>query len=156
VWLGLGGQTSSQLVAANTVVLLTTLNAAALALRPFTVMRTRARILWRSDQVAADEQPFGAYGRMVVSDQASAVGVTAVPDPVVNGDAPWYVWESVLADLTLASAIGFTTQVKIYEIDSKAMRKVGNNEDLVSVITNTSSAHGAEVIVIGRTLIKVS
>ncbi len=69
-------------VPAASSVLLSSLNAAALALRPFTIVRTRGIAHMVSDQVIASETPFGALGFAVVSDQGSAIGVTAVPVPI--------------------------------------------------------------------------
>ncbi len=55
-------------------VLLFSLNAAALALRPFTIVRSRFMAAIRSDHAAAIEHQLGAVGLAVVSDQAVAVG----------------------------------------------------------------------------------
>ena len=68
------------------------LNAAALALRPFTIVRTRFLVSVVTDQVAADELVLGALGMAVVSDQAVAIGVTAVPTPITDmGSDLWFV-----------------------------------------------------------------
>ena len=67
------------------------LNAAALALRPFTVVRTRFKYMVISDQAAAIEIQAGAIGMAVVSDQSVAVGVTAVPTPITDmGSDLWF------------------------------------------------------------------
>ncbi len=71
-------------LAAASVSLVSSLNAAALALRPFTIVRTRGLLIVQSDQVAATEQPFGALGLSVVTDQASAIGISAVPTPITD------------------------------------------------------------------------
>jgi len=65
--------------AASTAVLVSSLSAAALALRPFTVVRTRGSMFLETDQQAASEFYQAAIGCCVVSDQAVAIGVTAVP-----------------------------------------------------------------------------
>ncbi len=102
------------------------LNAAALALRPFTVVRSRFLVSIASDQVAASETQVGAVGLAVVSDQANAIGVTAVPTPITDmGSDLWFVHQLLYNEMIFGSAIGFQTQAqRIYEIDSKAMRKV--------------------------------
>ena len=69
------------------------LNAAALALRPFTVVRTRANLIIRSDQQAASELFEVAYGETVVSEQASAAGVVSVPTPVTEDASDWHVYD---------------------------------------------------------------
>ena len=67
------------------------LNAAALALRPFTIVRSRFEVGIISDQTAATEDQLGAIGMAVVSDQAVAVGVTAVPTPITDmGSDLWF------------------------------------------------------------------
>ena len=48
--------------------LITSLNASALALRPFTVVRTHLELYMRSDQSAAAEDQSCAFGACVVSD----------------------------------------------------------------------------------------
>jgi hypothetical protein len=60
------------------------LNAAALALRPFTIVRSRFTYGVISDQAASLEDQVGAVGIAVVSDQAVAVGATAVPTPITD------------------------------------------------------------------------
>ena len=57
IWLFIGYPTDKVTIAAGSATLLATLNAAALALRPFTVMRTRLRLWIGSDQTVASEEP---------------------------------------------------------------------------------------------------
>ena len=78
IWLDLNSTTST-LGAATNSSLQTTLNAAALALRPFTVIRSRGLIHLGSDQAAASEFQDVALGRIVVREEAAAIGVTALP-----------------------------------------------------------------------------
>jgi len=111
--------------------LLNSLNAAALALRPFTIVRTRGVLYMESDQSAAVEEQGCALGYAVVSDQASAIGITAVPTPVVDkGSDLFFVHQSLLTanDLTFFTGSGQTHMV---QYDSKAMRKVNDDQDLV-------------------------
>ncbi len=154
VWFGTNHQPT--LLAANTVGLLTTLNAVALALRPFTIVRSHFQVNWFSDQSAASEIPNGAIGRMIANDQAVAAGVVSLPDPMTEFDAPWYMWQAMSTRFVFASGVGFETSGNQYQIDSKAMRKVGLNEDVVMVATNAHAAHGANIGVIGRYLVKLS
>ena len=68
------------------------LNAAALAQRSFTVVRFHLAWLLQSDQAVAIEEQTAAFGVAVVSDQAVAVGVTAVPTPITDiGSDLWFV-----------------------------------------------------------------
>ncbi len=151
-WIGFN---LSVTVPASSVVLMGTFNAAALGDRPFTIVRTRAMLHVLSDQAAVTESPFGAIGAMIISDQASAVGITAIPDPVANSDAPWFLWEPWSLQFNFLSSVGFDANAGYSRmIDSKSMRKVNDNEDLAIVATN-SVAEGAIVRFIGRMLIKL-
>ncbi len=68
------------------------LDAATLALRPFTILRERNFWFARSDVVTGGEEWGGAVGACVVSDQAVAIGVTAVPTPITDIDSD--LWHS--------------------------------------------------------------
>ena len=157
IWIGAGVGASA--IAANSKVLISTLSAGALLLRPFTVIRTHVLLHWISDQVAQAESPFGAYGKLVVTDTAAALGITAVPDPSgINGDpgASWFVWQAMSADFAFASATGFgAVSGRQYQVDSKAMRKVGPDDDIVTLVTNQSATDGAVVVSHGRMLVQL-
>ena len=142
-------------VAGNSTELLTSLNAAALALRPFTIIRTRLIIAVRSDQITTTERVRAVIGHIIVSDQASAAGVASIPSPVANADAPFFVYEPLLHDFIFGSGVGFQSpgQTNV-TVDSKAMRKVGNNEDMVSVIESEGTP-GLIVTQLGRVLVKL-
>ncbi len=135
------------------------LNAAALALRPFTIVRTRFLVGIISDQTAASENQVGALGMAVVSDQAVAVGVTAVPTPIIDMASDlWFVHQLMYNTFVFASGIGFQDGgLKVTEIDSKAMRKVDIGQDMVVVggLSGAASA-GFTMFVGGRMLVKVN
>ncbi len=87
-------------LAVGTSILLNVTGAGVLALRPFTVVRTRGMIGIRTDQVAATEDQAASFGYAIVSDQAVAIGVTAVPTPVTDRSSDaWFVYEDILADI---------------------------------------------------------
>ena len=143
-------------IAAGTAVLLASLNAAALALRPFTVVRTRGKLAIISDQQAATEDQAMAYGHAVVSDQASAIGVTAVPTPVTDNSSDlWFVFEVLFARLLFGTQASFTSVITTQEIDSKAMRKVEDGEDLVEMAETTAASEGLRLYSFSRILIKL-
>ncbi len=129
------------------------LNAAALALRPFTIVRTRFEVALFSDQAAAIERQIAAVGIAVVSDEAVAVGVTAVPTPITQmGSNLWFTHSLVYAD---ESALTDRTRPEtLVSIDSKAMRKVEVGQDVVVVSEIDASSGGAFITVGGRMLIK--
>ena len=106
-----------------------------------TVIRTRGHLYYFSDQISADEDTLGAFGICVVTAQAVSVGITAVPHP--GTDAAWGGWlyhTFLHSHFEFASSVGFRFNGGIgVDIDSKAMRKVGEDERLVVVAENMSS-----------------
>ena len=142
-------------IGADASSLIGSLNATALLARPFTIVRTHLMFHVESDQSVASESPVGALGMMIVSDEAIAAGSSAIPDPVADSDAPWYVWQPFQVQFELGDATGFTTNGgRQYMIDSKAMRKVGNNEDIAFVLEEIDT-FGVIIRLLGRFLIKL-
>jgi len=134
------------------------LNAAALALRPFTVIRARGLVGIRTDQVAASEAQQAAYGAAVVSDQSVAIGLTAVPTPVTDsGSDLFFVYQRMMAEMTFGTAASFQTVLQTFEIDSRAMRKVESGQDLIEVVEVEAGAQSDGCILTGavRFLIKL-
>jgi len=137
--------------------LLASLNAAALALTPFTIIRTRMNIHVISDQAAANELQFGAVGAAVVSLQASAIGVTAVPTPVTDmGSDLFFVHQNYVgAGFGTGVAAPGRIEGQFLTVDSKAMRKVNDDQDLVLVTEFDSEGGGQIVSVAARFLLKL-
>ncbi len=155
LWLS-GGLVVTTFSGASQPILLASLNAAALALRPFTVVRTRGYLFARSDQIAAAEAWDISYGQAVVSDQASAIGITAIPTPVVDSDSDlWFVYEQIAGTLQFSTAAGFREVGRDHRIDSKAMRKVEDGQDLVTVGETSSASLGVVLLDSFRQLIKL-
>jgi len=147
---------TNTLAAASTAVLSQSLDSAEKALRPFTVIRTR--ILWfvRSDQFATTENFSCAFGMAIVSDQAVAIGVTAVPTPDTDRSSDlFFAFDDVAGRLARASDVGFRELGTQRIIDSKAMRKVEEGNDLIIVQESTAISAGVESYVAGRVLIKL-
>ncbi len=155
-WLG-GSYTINVIASASTATLVTSLNAAALALRPFTVVRTRGLLSLVSDQTGADEDQAIGFGIAVVSDQATAIGITAIPTPTTdNASDLWFVYESLFSKFIFISGIGVTSPTVMERvIDSKAMRKVDVGEDIVDVLESSGGSGGVRVLQFNRTLIKL-
>ncbi len=155
MWIGSGvGATA---LTASTTTLVSSLSAGALALRPFTILRTRMLLQYVTDQITALETPFGSYGEIVVTDAATAIGVTAIPNPsgiTGNPEADWYVWQAVASRFGFITAAGFNNTATQYIIDSKAMRKVGPDDDAVSMF-HQDAAFGATLVTNGRQLIQL-
>jgi len=155
VWLG-SGLAFTNLVSGTKQVLLT-LNATALALRPFTIIRTRLEITFGSDQIAGSENVQGAFGIIVVNDIAAALGPTATPGPITDTDADWFVYQGMMNTLQVVSGSGFNAadgNRKSYVVDSKAMRKVDLEED-IAWISELRVAVGAVIALEGRIAIKL-
>ncbi len=151
-WVGASVATTT--IPAGTAVLHSVLGAGALLLRPFTIVRTHLVLHWENDVFTATERPFGAYGEIVVTDNASGVGITAVPDPDSDFDADWHTWQGLISAMLSDTSVGITMVGQQYQVDSKAMRKVGANDDAISVVTNTSTV-GAKITTRGRFLVKL-
>ncbi len=153
IWFGAG--VALVTLTTGTAQLLTSLSASALLLRPFTIIRTRLSLTFRSDQIAGSESPTGAYSRIVAKDQAVAAGIASLPSPLTEPDADWFVYQGMSDVVTFATAAGYEGHQGVrYEIDSKAMRKVGINEDIISIF-ELRTAGGALLNVEGRTLIQL-
>ncbi len=156
IWIGSG--VGEDTLTASTIVLISTLSVGALALRPFTILRTRMNILYSTDQLTASEQPFGTYGKIVVTDSATSAGIGSIPSPsgISPGDpeASWFV-NQAMASRILRGAAGMDASVgNQYEIDSKSMRKVGPDDDVATVFTQ-DAAVGAGIVTSGRMLIQL-
>ena len=130
----------SVLTGAPTAVLTNSLSAAGLALLPFTVVRVRGFIHIRSDQAAASETFMGDLGMAIVSAQAEAIGITAIPTPLTDKDSDlWFVHQMVADRIDVGSGAGTGPPVntgKYIQYDSKAMRKVVDGDQLVVVVEN--------------------
>ena len=152
-WIGLTVGVDTH--AASALSFLGSLNAAALALRPFTIIRTRFDLLFESDQTGAAEVPNGDLGMIVISDKAVAAGVTAIPGPISEIDEDWFVHQGLTAHFVFISGVGVDADAgHHYTIDSKAMRKVGLGDDMAIMFEN-NSAVGAATTMLGRMLVKL-
>ncbi len=105
IWLGI--DIPGVAVGANAAVLMSSFSATALALRPFTIVRTHLLFQMTSDQSVASEAPIGVLGRIIVTDQAVAAGIGSIPDPVGEPDAAWFVYQPWIVELQFSTAIGF-------------------------------------------------
>jgi len=154
-WIG-GSIVVTTLAAASTATIVTSLSAGALALRPFTVIRTRGVWFTESDQTAAAERYAVSYGIAVVSTQASAIGVTAVPTPATDNDSDlWYMFETAVDTIEVTTDIGRFIGKQQMSIDSKAARKVEDGQDIVDVVETHAVSSGAVAVTFNRTLIKL-
>ena len=112
-----------------------------------------------SDQLIATEDQEVGYAKAVVSDQASAIGITAVPTPVTDSASDlFHVYEMLFGSFSFLSSVGYD-QVggtrNVWTIDSKAMRKVNDDQDIVTMIETSGTSEGVIVVSFTRTLIKL-
>ena len=129
------------------------LNAAGLVLRPFTIIRTHMDFMLISDQAVAIENQACAFGLAVVSEEAVAVGVTAIPTPVSsNGSDLWFLYQVMFAKES--NLTDRSQPANFYSVDSKAMRKVEDGSELVGVSELSIIADGAILFSSGRMLVK--
>jgi len=129
------------------------LAAGGLAKRPFTVTRTIGSIWVSSDQVAGEEQPFGALGFQVVSGKAVATGVTALPDPITEEESDnWFVYKA------FASSGGPIEgqPMREFAFDSKAQRIVEDGNNIAVMVSNAHASAGLRYILKFRMLVKLS
>ena len=109
-----------------------------------TVRRTRGVIIAHSDQGSVFERSAVAFGMIVVTDAALAIGVTAIPGPFSDGsDDGWFVYEVIaFTDATLIGASVSTLPgvpaATGRQFDSKAMRKVESGFS-IAIMAETSN-----------------
>ena len=106
-----------------------------------TVLRSRGIISVFPQSGAADLVIDGAFGMGVVSITALATGITAIPGPFTDDSWPgWFVHQYFSNVLDVTTDVGRLLLQKSYEIDSKAMRKVRNDEAVVLVAESRAGA----------------
>ncbi len=150
--------TETTLGGAPTAVLINVTGAALLAQRPWTIVRTRGILHVRSDQTGADETFIGDLGMAVVSDQAAAIGITAVPTPLTDkGSDLFFVYQQIMDRVGVGTGVAAagvaTTTGKFMEYDSKAMRRCEEGSQIVTVVENEIS--GCVLTHSARALIKL-
>ncbi len=146
----------STIVAASTAVLVHSLAAPGLALIPFTVTRTIAYLWTRSDNLFSTELTELFYGQCVVSEQAEAIGITAVPTPLTDaGSDLWFLHMLKMGDTVSQGTSGYGTTQPQMIMDSRAQRKVVDGEQLIGVFETGNASNGVVGKVFFRQLIKL-
>jgi len=153
-WAGIGLGATTLTSTGGTI--LNSLGTAALALRLFTVIRIHMEVLMVSDQEIASEVQVAGIGAAVVSDQANAIGVTAVPTPITDlGSDLWFMHQLMMTSIVVLDATGTTTEDKTYSIDSKSMRKVNDDQDVIIAAEFSGTGSGLSIFTGGRLLLKM-
>ncbi len=137
--------------------LLNVTGAPLLDIRPWTVVRVRGAYHLESDQSGAAESQGCALGMAIVSDQAVAIGITALPTPVVNKGSDLFFMYTALLTANDAGSFGGVGQTAFMEYDSRAMRKVEDGSQLVLTLDSEISGLSDGIVVrhVGRLLIKL-
>ena len=154
-WLGMGIVNTNAPGSAAT--LIATYNAAALAMRPFTIVRTHLVLSVVSDQIAASELAQGAFAMQVVTEAATSAGIASIPTPLVETDADFLVYQGYANNFEFITGVGYQQQSgsqSFWVIDSKAMRKVQLDDDLAVTIENRGAA-AVNFALEGRQLVKL-
>jgi len=154
VWIGLSPLVDTASAAS---VLVSSLSATALALRPFTIVRTHIELMFDTDQAAASENQLGAIGLAVINAPAVVIGITAMPTPVTDlGSDLFFVHQAMVSHFEFGDLTGFNSQAgRRYTVDSKAMRKVNDDEDIAFTYEVSGGGGGANLLSMGRMLLKL-
>jgi len=105
------------------------------------VVRTRGGVSQRPNVTTSDQTLVGAYGLAVVTDRAFAAGVASVPGPFTDaGWDGWFVWRSFSFDIEFNDSTGVWHPSIQQEVDSKAMRKITDDETVVLVAESQGGA----------------
>jgi len=123
-----------------------------------TILRTVGKFAVASDQAAASEIQVGAFGLILVSDAAVAVGITAIPGPITDSsDDGWFVYVPIVQSVEFISAVGVRPDwATCYDFDSKAKRKIEEGRQLAIVVENAHASFGFEITFAFRLLSMVS
>ena len=107
-------------------------------LEGLTLVRTRGLVsLTLGSATGSTDGFFGALGLIMVTDEALAAGVTAVPTPLSDENFDGWLWHSYfdlrLSSGTLADGVNGPGAHMRVEVDSKAMRKFSSGMTMIGV-----------------------
>ena len=97
-----------------------------------TLIRTRGRLMVVAD-TSSTPGAFGDVTMGIMLVTAAAAAATGVPSPVSGASSDWLWWDVATFGAAAGDVIGEEITVDRIPIDSKAMRKVGNNMLLIFV-----------------------
>ena len=118
-----------------------------------TIIRLRGYVELVLETAAAAGDGFtGAFGIGIASAPAFAVGITAVPTPITELEWEGWMWHQIFS---VHSGVSSRDRVA-FEIDSKAMRKIGTDEVIYAAWEGTESGTVTSSIALGtRMLVKL-
>ncbi len=139
-WIGPADQTYLAIAGGNSVIHSSFVPSAVGFLAP-TIVRTRGIVDLHGTTLVADVDFGGAYGICVVSDEAFAAGTASIPRPFDDADwGGWLVWGAFARHQEFLDGTGTALPNWSENIDSKAMRKVGNNETIVALVESQTGS----------------
>jgi len=150
--------TAVRTLAASTISLDQSFSSAGLlGVSPATIVRTRGEFMVRSDQDAANETPFGAFGFHIANENARAAGAGSLLRPDTDAtDDLWFVHQFFSGgNFGASTGALFANPWTRYTFDSKAMRKIQEGDAIVVMVQNTSSSGGIEFLIHFRLLFKL-
>ena len=154
-WFASAVQTDYLALPANTVVLDQSLTTIEKAKRPFTVTRVVGSLFLQSDQNAAVETPFGAFGMIVVTEAAVAAGIASIPNVYSSAENDgFFVHQFMSAEGSASTNVG--RPLERFSFDFRSQRKVQDGEDIAVVLQNGNLTDGLDYLVSFRMLVKLS
>ena len=106
-----------------------------------TLIRTRGVVSIAPQSFAADVIAVGAYGVCVVSQESFIAGAASIPGPFnQSGWDGWVVWGSFSYLFESIDGTGALLGAEHHIVDSKAMRKMGDEDVLVFMAESQSGA----------------
>jgi len=140
-------------VAANSKVLLATLVTGVAGGVDLTILRTVGGIAIQSDQPTAIEQQIGAWGMILVTDQAAAAGIASIPGPATDIGDDWFVHQTFAQGGVQADEGAGSTW---YAFDNKAKRILDGTGTVVAVVVeNVHATHSFHIADMSRVLTQV-
>jgi len=130
-WIGPADQGFVSVGTAGNVIL-SSFDPAANGLPQPTIVRSRGIVTVVPTVFPGDIEIEGAFGIAVVSDQAFAAGQASIPGPwTESGWDGWFVWGTFAVAYEEETNAGMMLSSVSQVVDSKAMRKVHDNETIV-------------------------
>ncbi len=158
LWLDTLVQTEVGALATTNTTGSTSTTVAPSALGRATIVRVRGSYQMLLDPSAAEDVKMIGLGLIIATDVAITAGAASLPSPTEDPDAPWLwvVYHTLVSGDATAQNGADINQAVRGVIDSKAMRRVTTNENLVFLIdaVNNGGTPVANVSGVARVLIQ--
>ena len=111
-----------------------------------TLLRSRGLVKLVLDASSINESATVAMGLAMVSARAVAAGAASLPRPASEGSFPWLWHDWGIVSSFAGAGTGGIAEVSTVIVDSKAMRKVKEDEVLALVFEIAESTDGGGVV----------